>query len=50
VRGLGTTDDFVVGRIYADIRAFRIYDSASEVHRTSIAKRALRQAREDSAG
>jgi alkylation response protein AidB-like acyl-CoA dehydrogenase len=47
--GLGTTEDLVVGRIYADIRAFRIYDGASEVHRMSIAKRAARRAREASA-
>jgi acyl-CoA dehydrogenase len=38
--GLGTVLDDVVARTYADIRAFRIYDGASEVHRMSIAKRA----------
>jgi acyl-CoA dehydrogenase len=43
--GLGTSDELVVGRIYADVRAFRIYDGASEVHRMSIAKRAARRAR-----
>jgi alkylation response protein AidB-like acyl-CoA dehydrogenase len=43
--GLGTTEELVVGRIYADVRAFRIYDGASEVHRMSIAKRAARRAR-----
>jgi alkylation response protein AidB-like acyl-CoA dehydrogenase len=42
--GLGTSEELVVGRIYADIRAFRIYDGASEVHRMSIAKRAARRA------
>jgi acyl-CoA dehydrogenase len=42
--GLGTTEELVVGRIYADIRAFRIYDGASEVHRMSIAKRVARRA------
>jgi acyl-CoA dehydrogenase len=42
--GLGMTDEHVVGRIYAEIRAFRIYDGASEVHRMSIAKRASRRA------
>jgi acyl-CoA dehydrogenase len=42
--GLGTTDEMVVGRIYADCRAFRIYDGASEVHRMSIAKRVVRRA------
>jgi acyl-CoA dehydrogenase len=45
--GLGTSEELVVGRIYADIRAFRIYDGASEVHRMSIAKRAARRARAD---
>jgi len=45
--GLGTSDELVVGRIYADVRAFRIYDGASEVHRMSIAKRAARRARAD---
>jgi acyl-CoA dehydrogenase len=43
--GLGTSAELVVGRIYADVRAFRIYDGASEVHRMSIAKRAARRAR-----
>jgi acyl-CoA dehydrogenase len=41
--GLGTTDELVVGRIYAECRAFRIYDGASEVHRMSIARRAARR-------
>jgi acyl-CoA dehydrogenase len=43
--GLGTVLDDVVARIYADIRAFRIYDGASEVHRMSIAKRAAHSIR-----
>jgi alkylation response protein AidB-like acyl-CoA dehydrogenase len=43
--GMGTSEELVIGRIYADIRAFRIYDGASEVHRMSIAKRAVRRAR-----
>jgi acyl-CoA dehydrogenase len=37
--------DEAVGRIYADIRAFRIYDGASEVHRMSIARSVARRAR-----
>ena len=45
--GLGTSDELVVGRIYTDMRAFRIYDGASEVHRMSIAKRAARRVRAD---
>lgn len=40
--GQGVTDDTVVARIFADLRAFRIYDGPSEVHRWSIAKRILK--------
>ena len=47
--GMGTTEELVVGRIYADIRAFRIYDGATEVHKMSIAKRAARRARDRAA-
>ena len=43
---MGTTDDLVIGRIYAEIRAFRIYDGATEVHKMSIAKRAAGRVRE----
>jgi alkylation response protein AidB-like acyl-CoA dehydrogenase len=43
--GMGTSEELVVGRIYADVRAFRIYDGASETHRMSIAARAARRAR-----
>ena len=42
--GLGLSEELVLGRIYADIRAFRIYDGPSEVHRMSIARRAARRA------
>jgi alkylation response protein AidB-like acyl-CoA dehydrogenase len=50
--GLGTVyadgpADGAVARTYADVRAFRIYDGASEVHRMSIAKRAARSARRE---
>ncbi len=44
--GLGVTDDTVVARLFRDIRAFRIYDGPSEVHRWAIAGRCLRTARE----
>ena len=37
--GLGVTGDSPVQQIFRDIRAFRIYDGPSEVHRWSIAKR-----------
>lgn len=40
--GQGTTSQTVVARIFADMRAFRIYDGPSEVHRWSIAKRILK--------
>jgi acyl-CoA dehydrogenase len=37
--GLGLTGDTEVQRIFRDVRAFRIYDGPSEVHRWSIARR-----------
>ncbi len=37
--GLGVTDDTEVQRIFRDVRAFRIYDGPSEVHRWSVARR-----------
>jgi acyl-CoA dehydrogenase len=37
--GLGLSDDTEVARIFRDVRAFRIYDGPSEVHRWSIARR-----------
>ena len=40
--GQGVTEDSMVGRIFADMRAFRIYDGPSEVHRWSIAKRIVK--------
>jgi len=41
--GRGATDDTPVHQIVRDIRAFRIYDGPSEVHRWSIAKRIKRE-------
>jgi acyl-CoA dehydrogenase len=43
--GLGITDDTIVARLYREVRPFRIYDGPSEVHRWSIARRVLRDAR-----
>ena len=40
--GQGVTGETVVARIFADMRAFRIYDGPSEVHRWSLAKRIVR--------
>ncbi|MEO6822289.1 MAG: acyl-CoA dehydrogenase family protein [Candidatus Nanopelagicales bacterium] len=42
--GMGTSDELVIGRTYAEIRSFRIYDGSSETHRMSIATRAARRA------
>jgi acyl-CoA dehydrogenase len=47
--GLGVTMDTVVGRIYRDIRPFRIYDGPSEVHRFAIARRLAGKDREPQA-
>ncbi len=40
--GSGVTDERIVSRIFTDIRAFRIYDGPSEVHRWSIGNRIAR--------
>ena len=40
--GLGLTQDTQVERIFREIRAFRIYDGPSEVHRWAIASRLAR--------
>ena len=40
--GQGVTRETTVARIFADMRAFRIYDGPSEVHRWSIAKRVIK--------
>jgi acyl-CoA dehydrogenase len=41
--GLGITHDTQVERIFREIRAFRIYDGPSEVHRWAIANRLARK-------
>jgi acyl-CoA dehydrogenase len=43
--GLGVTKYTPVGAFYADVRAFRIYDGPSEVHRMSVARSLLKEAR-----
>lgn len=40
--GKGITGDTVVQKIYKDIRAFRIYDGPSEVHRFALARRLMK--------
>ena len=39
--GQGVTGETVVMNIYKDIRAFRIYDGPSEVHRWNIANKLM---------
>lgn len=41
--GTGVTRDTPVEAIFRELRAFRIYDGPSEVHRWSLAKRIKRQ-------
>jgi acyl-CoA dehydrogenase len=43
--GMGVTRDTEVERIFKEVRAFRIYDGPSEVHRWSISRRLGRTAR-----
>ena len=40
--GLGLTADTVVAQIFREVRAFRIYDGPSEVHRWSMGRKLLR--------
>jgi acyl-CoA dehydrogenase len=40
--GTGVSDDTVVEQIYREIRAFRIYDGPTEVHKWSLAKKIKR--------
>jgi len=40
--GLGVAEDTVVAQMFREIRAFRIYDGPSEVHRWAIARRILK--------
>ena len=42
--GLGVSADLPVAKILREIRPFRVYDGPSEVHRWSIARRAIRAA------
>jgi acyl-CoA dehydrogenase len=47
--GLGISDDLPLASFYKEIRPFRIYDGPNEVHRSSIARRVLKAARDASA-
>lgn len=41
--GQGVTAETIVARIWSDMRAFRIYDGPSEVHRWSLARHILKE-------
>lgn len=40
--GMGISDETPVGAIFSDIRAFRLYDGPTEVHKYAIARQVLR--------
>jgi len=40
--GIGISDETPVGAIFSDIRAFRLYDGPTEVHKYAIARQTLR--------
>ncbi len=40
--GMGVTDHTIVERVFREIRAFRIYDGSTEVHKWSLAKKIKR--------
>lgn len=42
--GTGVSGDTVVEQIFREIRAFRIYDGPTEVHKWSLAKKIKREA------
>jgi acyl-CoA dehydrogenase len=48
--GTGVTRDTIVEQVFREIRAFRIYDGPSEVHRWSLARKIKRQLGEQSNG
>ncbi len=43
--GIGISDETPVGMIFSDMRAFRIYDGPTEVHKHAIARQVLRSPR-----
>lgn len=47
--GHGVTRDYVVERIFRDVRAFRIYDGPSEVHRHALGRRIIKGTRKTAA-
>lgn len=47
--GMGVTDATIVEQIFREVRAFRIYDGPTEVHKWSLAKRIKREWRDSEA-
>lgn len=47
--GSGLTNDTIVEQVFREIRAFRIYDGPTEVHKWSLAKKIKREWRESEA-
>ncbi len=43
--GMGISDETPVGMIFSDMRAFRLYDGPTEVHKYAIARQVLREPR-----
>ncbi len=48
--GMGLTRDTVVERIFRDVRAFRIYDGPSEVHRWALGRRIVERSWSNKSG
>tara|TARA_R110000824_G_scaffold399843_1_gene606010 strand:- start:97902 stop:99074 length:1173 start_codon:yes stop_codon:yes gene_type:complete len=46
--GMGVSQDTIVEQLFREIRAFRIYDGPTEVHKWSLAKKIKKQALSDS--
>ena len=44
--GTGVTDDTIVAQVFREVRAFRIYDGPTEVHKWSLAKKIKRDWKE----
>jgi acyl-CoA dehydrogenase len=44
--GTGVSDDTIVAQVFREVRAFRIYDGPTEVHKWSLAKKIKRDHRE----
>lgn len=48
--GTGVTTDTIVEQMFREVRAFRIYDGPTEVHKWSLAKKIRRDWRHAQAG